>query len=72
MPATDQHGAYSFYLEDLDGNWWEIQYVTPGFHDLKFAAGDIAAPEGESSRREVEAIAKGAGQATPATRRTSR
>ncbi len=20
----DQHGAYSFYFADLDGNWWEI------------------------------------------------
>ena len=20
----DQHGAYSFYFQDMDGNWWEI------------------------------------------------
>ena len=44
MPATDQHGAYSFYLEDLDGNWWEIQHVPEGFHDIKFAEGDITVP----------------------------
>jgi len=66
MPVTDQHGAYSFYLEDLDGNWWEIQHVPAGFHDVKFAAGDIAAPDREAGRREVEEIAKGAGQARPA------
>lgn len=23
-PVRRQHGAYSFYLLDLDGNWWEI------------------------------------------------
>jgi catechol 2,3-dioxygenase-like lactoylglutathione lyase family enzyme len=27
-----QHGVYSFYLEDLDHNWWEIQYY-PGFQN---------------------------------------
>ena len=42
MPVTEQHGAYSFYLEDRDSNWWEIQHVPDGFHDLKFAEGDIA------------------------------
>ena len=25
MGATHQHGSYSFYLEDLDTNWWEIE-----------------------------------------------
>jgi len=24
------HGAYSFYLQDLDGNFWEFQYVGHG------------------------------------------
>ena len=27
-----QHGVYSFYMEDLDHNWWEIQHY-PGFQD---------------------------------------
>jgi catechol 2,3-dioxygenase-like lactoylglutathione lyase family enzyme len=26
------HGVYSFYLEDLDHNWWEIQHY-PGFQN---------------------------------------
>jgi hypothetical protein len=32
LPVVMQHGVYSFYLEDLDHNWWEIQYY-PGFQD---------------------------------------
>ncbi|MFJ9705772.1 VOC family protein [Streptomyces sp. NPDC101234] len=27
---TDQHGMYSFYFSDLDGNWWEIQQGVAG------------------------------------------
>jgi catechol 2,3-dioxygenase-like lactoylglutathione lyase family enzyme len=27
-----QHGVYSFYFEDLDHNWWEIQHY-PGFQN---------------------------------------
>ncbi len=25
MPPTHQHGSYSFYMQDLDTNWWEIE-----------------------------------------------
>lgn len=25
LPATSQHGAYSFYLRDQDSNWWEVE-----------------------------------------------
>ncbi len=32
MKPVLQHGVYSFYLEDLDHNWWEIQHY-PGFQD---------------------------------------
>jgi catechol 2,3-dioxygenase-like lactoylglutathione lyase family enzyme len=32
LPPVNQHGVYSFYLEDLDHNWWEIQYY-PGFQN---------------------------------------
>jgi len=27
LPATSQHGSYSFYLQDLDTNWWEIEIL---------------------------------------------
>ena len=29
---VERHGVYGFYFEDLDYNWWEIQYY-PGFLD---------------------------------------
>lgn len=25
----EQHGVYSFYFQDLDGNWWEITHTHP-------------------------------------------
>jgi catechol 2,3-dioxygenase-like lactoylglutathione lyase family enzyme len=36
-----QHGTYSFYLEDADGNWWEVERRPPGEeNDDIFARGD--------------------------------
>jgi catechol 2,3-dioxygenase-like lactoylglutathione lyase family enzyme len=41
LPVQDMHGVYSFYMEDLDHNWWEIQYYENGFqHDDLFDYGD--------------------------------
>ena len=41
LPVQDMHGVYSFYMEDLDHNWWEIQYYENGFqHDDFFDFGD--------------------------------
>lgn len=41
LPQQDMHGVYSFYLEDLDHNWWEIQCYENGFqHDDFFDFGD--------------------------------
>ena len=40
LPVVDQHGVYSFYLEDLDHNWWEIQYFEGFQHDDMFDFGD--------------------------------
>jgi hypothetical protein len=40
LNPVSQHGVYSFYMEDLDHNWWEIQHI-PGFqHDDLFDFGD--------------------------------
>jgi predicted lactoylglutathione lyase len=36
-----QHGVYSFYIEDLDHNWWEIQYYDGFQHDDLFDFGDV-------------------------------
>lgn len=39
--AREQHGVYSFYLQDLDGNWWEIQSLPePDLYDRYFERGD--------------------------------
>jgi hypothetical protein len=35
----EQHGAYAFFLQDLDCNWWEIQHE-PRTIDAFFAGGD--------------------------------
>ena len=35
-----QHGVYSFYLEDLDHNWWEFQYYDGIQNDDMFDFGD--------------------------------
>lgn len=42
-----RHGVYSFYMEDLDGNWWEVQHY-PGFqNDDMFDFGDRFTPDGK-------------------------
>lgn len=41
MKPCDQHGVYSFYMEDLDHNWWEIQFCEGFQHDLMFGSGDL-------------------------------
>jgi catechol 2,3-dioxygenase-like lactoylglutathione lyase family enzyme len=38
--CVKQHGVYSFYIEDLDHNWWEIQYYDGTQHDDIFDFGD--------------------------------
>lgn len=35
-----QHGVYSFYLEDLDHNWWEFQYYEGDETEDMFDFGD--------------------------------
>ncbi len=39
------HGVYSFYLEDLDHNWWEILHYDGFQHDDAFDFGDRFAME---------------------------
>lgn len=36
----DRHGVYAFYFEDLDFNWWEVQYYSGFLHDDIFDFGD--------------------------------
>lgn len=38
---VEQHGVYSFYLQDRDHNWWEVQYYGGGYqHEDMFDFGD--------------------------------
>ncbi|WP_432989852.1 VOC family protein [Dactylosporangium sp. CA-233914] len=32
-----QHGTYSFYMQDLDGNWWEICHLPEGGYNYRFS-----------------------------------
>ncbi|MEM8936408.1 MAG: VOC family protein [Pseudomonadota bacterium] len=47
MEPTRQHGVYSFYLEDLDHNWWEVQSCADFIHDDAFDFGDRFSEDGE-------------------------
>jgi predicted lactoylglutathione lyase len=40
MAPISRHGVYSFYLQDFDTNWWEIQYYPGYIHDDLFDFGD--------------------------------
>ena len=42
---VEQHGLYSFYMVDLDQNWWEVQAAKRFRHDEMFDAGDRFAME---------------------------
>ncbi|MFC9502817.1 VOC family protein [Streptomyces sp. NPDC057002] len=33
---VNQHGTFSFYLQDLDGNWWEICHLPQGGYAYRF------------------------------------
>ena len=40
MEPNLNHGVYSFYLEDLNQTWWEIEYYDGFLHDDYFDFGD--------------------------------
>jgi catechol 2,3-dioxygenase-like lactoylglutathione lyase family enzyme len=40
LDKVKQHGVYSFYLEDCDHNWWEIQHYDGFQHQDMFDFGD--------------------------------
>ena len=55
-----QHGVYSFYIENLDHNWWEVQHYDGFQHDDMFEFGDVFPPEeaaGTDHMAELEAAA---------------
>lgn len=65
---VDQHGTYSFYLADLDDNWWEILVNPEGGYGWMFAAGrdvkqwgaaDDLNPNGFAPKRQKRAEGSG-------------
>ena len=38
--VLERHGAYGFYFQDLDNNWWEIQHEPRTIDDF-FNRGDV-------------------------------
>lgn len=40
MDVQMQHGVYSFYFEDMNHIWWEIEYYDGFLHDDFFDFGD--------------------------------
>ncbi|WP_045242628.1 VOC family protein [Cupriavidus basilensis] len=40
LDTETRHGVYSFYIEDLDYNWWEIQFYDGVQHEDMFDFGD--------------------------------
>ena len=62
LPAQNQHGIYSFYLGDLDHNWWEIQHYPGVQHEDLFDFGDRfsmddGAPVGELEELKIKTSA---------------
>lgn len=60
MRITEMHGTYGFYFQDLDGNWWEFQYVGEGQengtgrYDKHYARGDVVDMSVDTSMEEAE------------------
>ncbi|WP_405641003.1 VOC family protein [Streptomyces uncialis] len=36
-----QHGTYAFFLQDLDGNWWEICHLPRGGYAFRFENSEV-------------------------------
>ena len=59
LPIADQHGVYSFYLVDLDHNWWEVQSYEGFQHDDMFDFGDRFSMDEGAVSAEVSGIKAG-------------
>jgi predicted lactoylglutathione lyase len=57
LNPQEMHGVYSFYLEDLDHNWWEIQHYQNGFqHDDFFDFGDRFSSDEEGDASNLDEL----------------
>jgi catechol 2,3-dioxygenase-like lactoylglutathione lyase family enzyme len=57
LDVVSQHGVYSFYMEDLDHNWWEIQYYSSFQHDDLFDFGDRFSMDDGADLTELKELA---------------
>ncbi len=50
LPATRQHGSYSFYLQDVDTNCWELEIWDDGISPVERALAGLSlhSPNGGS------------------------
>ncbi|MEK8174133.1 FAD-dependent oxidoreductase [Streptomyces sp. M19] len=48
---THQHGVYSFYVQDLDGNWWEICHLPQRGYAYRFENAEVDLTGRESLSR---------------------
>lgn len=56
LPPVSQHGVYSFYIEDLDHNWWEVQYYSSFQHDDLFDFGDRFSMDDGADLKELKEL----------------
>ena len=56
LDVVDQHGVYSFYMEDLDHNWWEIQHYDGFQHDDMFDFGDRFSMDEDSDIHDLKEL----------------
>jgi catechol 2,3-dioxygenase-like lactoylglutathione lyase family enzyme len=58
LPISTQHGVYSFYMEDLNHMWWEIEYYDGFLHEDFFDFGDRYHEDYSEMARKPSAEAK--------------
>ncbi len=51
-----QHNVYSFYIVDLDGNWWEVLKNPKGGYGHLFEKDEIKDSWGQQKKNQQEAI----------------
>ena len=56
LPVQEMHGVYSFYLEDLDHNWWEVQSYDGFQHDDMYDFGDRFSMEEDSDLHNLKEL----------------
>ena len=57
LDVVNQHGVYSFYMEDLDHNWWEIQHYDGFQHDDMFEFGDRFSMDDDADTANLKELA---------------